>query len=261
MVSPAQEGVTQGDPERKLRLADVEFRPEQTADDVFLAPDGNLQQTLEKFGFEPGDDWEGAEDIEDRRMMLNDDDGAVLPEFAFAHVAVAIPQAGEPLGAFAGGFTADALVVVDGEFLIDDEQELFGRGGTEELLRGLEQIERERITRGGEEFVGALSEPVELEGTAARLRLAPGVEQARALHLVAQFLHAHVGHFQTVGEITGMQALSALEFVENFQAGTASDGFEKALFQMTNGLEVSTMYWNHGEHGGHGEKAIQRLGF
>ena len=79
--------------------------------------------------------------------------------------------------------------------------------------------------------MGALGEAIELEGAAARLRLAPGIEQTGVLHLVAQFLHAHVGHLQPVGEFSRMQALGSLEFIENFQASAAGDGFEKTLFQ------------------------------
>jgi hypothetical protein len=205
---------------------------------IFLATHWNSEQALEEIGLELRDDGEGTEDVEDRRVMFDNADCGVPGDFAFAHITVAIAETSEPFGAFARRFAANAFFVVNGQLLVDDEKELLWGGGTEKFLRRLEDFECDWIARGWEEIVSSLSKAIELEGTAPRLWLAPGIEQTGVFHLVAQLLHTHVGHFETIGEFARVQSLTSLEFVENFQAGTAGDGFEKALFQRTDGLEI-----------------------
>jgi hypothetical protein len=82
-----------------------------------------------------------------------------------------------------------------------------------------------------------LGKAIEFKGAAPRLRLPPGIQQAGVLHLIAQLFHAHVRHLQPVGEFSRVQPLGSLEFIENFQARTAGDGFEKTLFQGFIGLK------------------------
>jgi hypothetical protein len=177
--------------------------------------------------------------------MFNDAECAgFTPLLCFAHVSIVIAQAGEPLDALADGAFAKAFLVVCGELLEDDEEELFRGGSAEEALGGLEQIQCDGIAGGRKEFVGALGKPVELEGAAAQLRFSPGIEKAGLLHLVAEFLDAHVGHIQAVGEVADGEALGALEFIENLQARTTSDGLEQALFhrRMEGGDSAGTQF-------------------
>jgi hypothetical protein len=204
----------------------MKHRAVEAAGVVFFAANGDVKQALEKIGLELRDDGEGAEDVENRGVMFDDADCAIPGDFAFAHVAIAIAEASQPLGAFAGGFASDTLFVVTGQLLKNNEQELLGSSGAEEFLRCLEDFERERVACGRKEIVGALGETIEFEGAPAGLWLTPGVEQPGVFHLVAQLLHTHVGHLEPVGELAGVKALAPLEFIENFQAGTAGDGFE-----------------------------------
>ena len=78
----------------------------------------------------------------------------------------------------------------------------------------------------------ALGEAVELEGATAGLRLAPGVEKAGFLEVFTLLLDAHVGHLQALGEVADRQALAALEFIQDLQAGAARYGLEEALLQI-----------------------------
>lgn len=206
-------------------------RPVKTAGGIFLPAHRDAEQALEKIGLELRDNREGAHKVENRRVMLHDRDCTVFRYLAFAHVAIAITQAREPFRTLTRGFTTDTLFVIDGELLIDNEQQLFRRRGSEEFLRRHQYFERQRIARGREKLMGALREAVEFEGPAPGLRLAPRIQQARVLHLVAQFLHPHVRHVEPGREFAGVHALASLEFIENFQASTTGDGFEKTLFQ------------------------------
>jgi hypothetical protein len=164
-------------------------------------------------------------------MVLNDPQPAIVAGFALAHMAIVIAQAGEPLDPVGKRVAAEAALVRGGHLLEDKEEELFRCGRTVELLRGFEQIEGDSIARGREEIVGALGKAVELEGASARLRLPPGVEQTSFFEMLALLLHAHVRHLQAFSQFADGQALAALEFIEDLQAGTSGDSLEKALLQ------------------------------
>src|SRR5580765_5859213 len=73
----------------------VECRAKQARHTVFLPPDRGPKQATEHICLEPRNQWKGPQQIENRRVML-DDANLTGGVFANAHVALVITQSGQP---------------------------------------------------------------------------------------------------------------------------------------------------------------------
>ena len=94
----------------------------QAARDGFFPLDRHAEKPRKHLGLKLRDDGIRAEQIEDRRVMLDDAEPAIFVGLALAHVAIVIAHTREPFRAVREAAVAQAPCVVRLHFLKEEEE-------------------------------------------------------------------------------------------------------------------------------------------